>query len=193
MCSFPWFFSFCLDRDIPVHCPRPLAACCCKISIFLKASLFRKRPTLNLQPVRALSSPPGPSASWAADRERERVPKRDWNYNRLACIFVPLHDHSERRYLKIAPVIYITLSAVLSRLGLGEEPSRGWVGLLVVREGKLDVGGVWSGCSSLAPILPSNPPTLMRRNDAGAPPARCTSSLHRLRPFRRPWELRPIP
>ena len=57
---------------------------------------------------------PGPSASWAADRERERVPKRDWNYNRLACIFVPLHDHSERRYLKIAPVIYITLSAVLS-------------------------------------------------------------------------------
>lgn len=65
----------------------------------------------------ALSCRSGPSAIGTDDRERERVRKRDWHYNRLACIFVPLHGPSERQHLKIALpslVIYITLSAVLS-------------------------------------------------------------------------------
>lgn len=81
---------------------------------FSKMLFFRKPLTLNFQQAQALSYLSGPSASGMV--EREHVLKRDCNFNRLACIFVPLHGPRERQHLKIAPVlvIYITLSAVLS-------------------------------------------------------------------------------
>lgn len=101
---FPILFIFLL------FFPRPPVTCYCTISIFKKK---KKHLSLEngthwiLQLAPALSCLSGPSASWMVDGEREHVRKRDWNYNRLACIFVPVRGHSERQHLKIALPLWL--------------------------------------------------------------------------------------